>query len=69
MNLNSVQDILVCVDFTAKWCGPCKKIAPILDEMAKEFDGKVQFLKVCIACRVFLLFNITKSSFLVGPYL
>merc|ERR1711874_452667 len=37
---------LVCVDFFATWCGPCKMIAPKLEAMSKEFEGKVIFLKV-----------------------
>ena len=36
------------VDFTAKWCGPCQKLAPILDELAKEYDGKIVVYKVDI---------------------
>merc|ERR1712223_858384 len=45
-NANIAKDILVCVDFFATWCPPCRMIAPILEEMAKEFEGKVLFLKV-----------------------
>ena len=38
----------VLVDFYADWCGPCKTQAPILGQLAEEFDGKVKFAKVDI---------------------
>ncbi len=40
------SDLPVLVDFWAAWCGPCKMIAPILDEIAGQYAGKVKICKV-----------------------
>ena len=41
-------EVSVLVDYWADWCGPCKMIAPILDEIADEYDGKIKIVKLNI---------------------
>jgi len=39
-------DIPAVIDFWASWCGPCRMVGPIIDELSKEYSGKVNFYKV-----------------------
>jgi len=39
-------DTPVVVDYWADWCGPCKQLAPIVDELAEQYDGRIKFVKV-----------------------
>ena len=47
-NFISNTDLPVLIDLWAEWCGPCKMIAPILDEVAKEYQGKLTVAKLNI---------------------
>ena len=40
------SEVPVMVDFWAEWCGPCKMIAPIVEELSKDFEGKAKMVKV-----------------------
>jgi thioredoxin 1 len=52
------SDLPVLVDFTATWCGPCKALAPIVDQLASELDGKVKVGKL----------DVDESQMIAGKY-
>jgi thioredoxin len=43
---NYAGDLPCIVDFYADWCGPCKMVAPIMEELAQDYEGKILFFKV-----------------------
>jgi len=40
------SDVPVFVDFWAEWCGPCRMVGPVVEELASDYDGRVKFVKV-----------------------
>ncbi len=40
------SEVPVFVDFWAEWCGPCRMVSPVVEELSNDYDGKIKFVKV-----------------------
>ncbi|MDY5827934.1 MAG: thioredoxin [Candidatus Limisoma sp.] len=65
------KDSLLVIDFWAQWCGPCKKLAPIVEELADEYEGSVEIRKCDVednpeSCEKFGIMNIPTIKFVKG---